>query len=207
MRVAGLVAAAGASSRMGRPKALLPFYGGRSFALRLTDILVAGGCAPVVVTLPSLPDPPGLGWQRLLDELALTAVSSHVTVDENPEPALGLSGSVRRVLSRYDDSGLEGIVLCPVDAPFADAGLVEALIQAIAHAPAAYPSVGDRRGHPVAFSHAAFELLLTCGDRGGPRAVLDALGDDARAVPWGEPRVCDDVNTPADYRRLFGKDP
>ena len=57
----GLLLAAGASRRMGRPKALLPLgASGEPFARRICDTLLAAGVAPIVViTRPDLRD----NWQ------------------------------------------------------------------------------------------------------------------------------------------------
>ena len=51
MQTAGIVLAAGASQRMGRPKALLPVAAGVPLAARQADVLRAGGCEPVAVVL------------------------------------------------------------------------------------------------------------------------------------------------------------
>ena len=54
MKLAGLILAAGSSSRMGKPKPLLEL-GGETFLDRLIGLL-AGCCSPVVVVLGHEPE-------------------------------------------------------------------------------------------------------------------------------------------------------
>jgi molybdenum cofactor cytidylyltransferase len=203
VRFAALVAAAGASSRMGSCKALLPYASSVSFARRLSEVYLVAGADPVVVTLPESPD----------DEARLRA-DLHglpVLLVRNESPSLGLSGSVAAALFHALD--VDALLLSPVDCPFVDAGLVHALVAALRTGVAAVPVLATSsteraqsvRGHPAAFARAAFELLACAGDRGGPRAVLEALGDDVVEVPWSDPRVVEDVDTPEDYERVFGR--
>ncbi|MBL8975689.1 MAG: NTP transferase domain-containing protein, partial [Myxococcales bacterium] len=48
--IAAVVLAAGASTRMGRPKALLR-HGERSFVACAVELAAAAGCAPIVVVV------------------------------------------------------------------------------------------------------------------------------------------------------------
>ncbi|HEY4220653.1 MAG TPA: NTP transferase domain-containing protein [Myxococcota bacterium] len=201
MKTAGLLAAAGASSRMGICKALLPFRAsaggveGVTFAQRIAEVFVAAGLDPVVVTVPPQES---ARIERSLAHLP-------VLVSENERPEDGLSGSVTTALLHAVDA--EAIVLAPVDCPFVDVALVQALLVSLRRGVAAVPVVNGVRGHPVAFARASFELLWSCAQTGGPRSVLDALGDDVYELPWSDARICDDVDTPEDYLRLFGRPP
>lgn len=197
MRAVGVIAAAGRSSRMGMNKALLPFSRGKVFVSRIADVMLAAGLAPVVVTTPD-------------DEETAAVIAAHlIEVPAQPMknewPERGLTGSVLTALASAPDA--DSVVLTPVDCPFIDVTLVHALLVALRRGVAAAPVVSGVRGHPVAFARPAFELLWSAADRGGPRAVLDALGDDVVDVPWIDPRVCEDVDTPEDYERLFRRAP
>jgi molybdenum cofactor cytidylyltransferase len=194
VRTAGLVAAAGASTRMGTCKALLPFYSEDTcFVDRIARVMLNAALAPVVVTVPSGPDAGAIAHR--LAELP-------VVCSENDRPKDGLTGSVVTALAHARDC--EAIVIAPVDCPFVDVELVRALLAGLRLGVAAVPYVDGTRGHPVAFARPTFELLWACAGRGGPRSVLDALGPDVIEIPWSDPRVADDVDTPADYERLFG---
>ena len=193
MKAAALVAAAGASSRMGKCKALLPFGNGVVFARRIAEVYLNAGCAPVVVTVPDAE----------ADAVRAQLVGLPVLVGKNAHPEQGLTGSVMTALSHA--ASAEALLISPVDCPFVDVILVHTLMAALRRGVAAVPVVGDLRGHPAAFAKPAFELLWDAGNRGGPRAVLEALGDDVFLVPWSDPHVCEDVDTPDDYERLFGR--
>lgn len=197
MRVCGLVAAAGTSSRMGLPKALLPFSTDVFFVTRVAEVFVAAGLEPVVVTVPDH-DNEARRIARQLEHLP-------VVTTRNERPASALTGSVTTALLRAPDA--DALVVAPVDCPFLDVTLVQTLLVALRLGVAAVPNVDGERGHPVVFARPAFELLWSAGDRGGPRAVLSALGPDVIDVPWSDPRVCEDVDTPEDYERLFGRAP
>lgn len=177
---------------MGQCKALLPLSGATTFVERLAHVFLTAGLDPVLVTVP--PGEDGKRIQQALSQLPVMCV-------ENEAPELGLSGSVLTALRHAAEP--DGLVLSPVDCPFVDAELVRSLLLLLRTAVAAAPEVAGVRGHPVAFSRATFELLLTCAARGGPRAVLDALGPDVALLPWPDPRVIEDVDTPEDYERLL----
>jgi molybdenum cofactor cytidylyltransferase len=194
-RAAGLIAAAGSSARMGTPKALLPFAGDVVFVQRLAEIFVAAGLDPVIVTVPD-DRMIARDIRRRLDHLPLI-------VTRNERPADGLTGSVITALEHAAEA--EALVLSPVDCPFVDVALVQTLVIALRLGAAAVPNVDGKRGHPAVFTRPTFELLWSAGARGGPRGVLEALGSDVVDVPWSDPRVTDDVDTPEDYQRLFGR--
>lgn len=194
-RAAGLIAAAGSSARMGTCKALLPYAGETAFVERIAQVFLTAGLNPVIVTLPVGED----GW-RVEQALALLPV----LCVPNEHADEGLAGSVKTALAHAPDA--EALVVTPVDCPFLDVELVRSLVLLLRTAAAAAPEVDGSRGHPVAFARATFELLCTCAARGGPRAVLDALGGDVALVPWSDPQVLEDVDTPEDYLRLFGAD-
>ncbi len=196
MRVTSLVAAAGASSRFGAPKALLPFDEKRTFLARCVRVSAAAGCVPVITHPPF-----ALMSAQFVAELSASALPGTIS-SPNRFADEGLTGSVRTVLELHRS---EALIVWPVDAPFADVGLLFALIDALKHAPASVPMVGNTRGHPAAFRAECFELLLSSA--GGPRAVLDVLADDVCKVPCSNARVIENVNTLDDYRRLFGKNP
>lgn len=194
-RVAGLIAAAGSSVRMGACKALLPYAGATVFVERIAQVFLAARIDPVIVTVPDGDD----GWR-----IEQAVASLPVICVRNEAPDDGLSGSV--VTAIHHAAEHEALVVTPVDCPFLDVELVRSLLFLLDTAAAAAPEVSGARGHPVAFSRATFELLCGCATRGGPRAVLDALhgAGDVALVPWSDPHVLEDVDTPEDYLRLFG---
>jgi molybdenum cofactor cytidylyltransferase len=201
MRVLGVVAAAGRSGRMGAPKALLstrrfdPEGVDEPWARRVARMLRDGGATDIVVTVPD-------------DEAVAAAVDAAVAdvavTAKNPQPHLGLSGSLFAALDVVEGP-VDALLVCPVDAPGLQAAMVRALADAVAAgADAAVVVHAGRRGHPVAFASRCFTALRSAGERGGPRAVLadlDVTGGvveiavDDDAVLW-------DLNSPEALARL-----
>ncbi len=198
-RVLGLIAAAGASTRMGSPKALLPYEFHDAvadddgiadcFVRHLVRAMLSGGANAVVVTVPD-----DAGTAAAISDVVGAAVCV-----PNPSPSLGLTGSVIAALDHVDD--VDVLVLCPVDAPFGTPAIVAALIAAVvAGADAAVVTVDGVRGHPVAFGRGAFGALRLAGSRGGPRRVLEEL-QQVVAVSSTDRRLCLDLNSAADLVR------
>ncbi len=205
MTTAGLIAAAGLSTRMGRPKALLPIGGsGIPFIWQLAVTYVDAGIVPLVVTVP--PGPIGDVIRATIAPLSINP-AAQVHVVENDEPNLGFTGSVRTALARAGTS--TGLVIAPVDAPFASSALVSALVQGLmtTTAEAIVPVVGGKRGHPAAFRKTCWRRLSACGGSGGPRGLLEELASEGalHELPWGDWHVLDDINTPADWERAFDR--
>ncbi|MEW5849510.1 MAG: NTP transferase domain-containing protein [Myxococcota bacterium] len=194
MRVAGLVAAAGASSRMGFPKALLAPRGGPPLLLSLARAFREGGAETVFTTLP--PDdvvasphrPTLMALRRALDDADVIAL-------HNEDWESGLIGSVRTVLRRAPD--VDVLVFTPVDAPACTPSLVRALIQeATRHTGhAAHPLHDARPGHPLLLPRALFAPVLAFTSEGGVRAALS--GHPVRGVAWEDARVLASVDVPS----------
>lgn len=196
LRIAGVVPAAGASLRMGTPKALLD-AGGRSFVQAAALALSGGGCEPVVVVV---------GPHH--DEVARQAREVGARVVVNAEPGEGPITSVRLALASLPD-GTDAFALLPVDHPTVAPATVAALGEALldGDAPVVLPVFRGRRGHPALFSRVLFPELLDPGLRGGARAVVHAHLDAARMVEVADAGVVADVDTPEAYHALFPGDP
>jgi len=193
LRVAGVVPAAGSSTRMGAPKALLD-AGGRSFVSAVVGALVGGGCDPVVVVTA-----PGQV------EVGRRAEGAGARVLVNPEPGEGPITSLRMALSALGP-GVDGVAILPVDHPAVRPETVAALLDALAAggAPLVIPTVEGRRGHPAVFHRRLFAELLDPRLQGGARAVVHRHLEEATLVEVDDPGVLADIDTPDAYRAVFG---
>src|SRR5438876_7212286 len=105
MGLAGVVLAAGASERMGRPKALLDFRG-RPFVVRILEALEALDVKSRVVVL-------GPDAARVRPSLA----THECVIVENPDLTSHAIGSLRAALAALEPIRPSGIVAWPVDLP------------------------------------------------------------------------------------------
>lgn len=187
--VAGLVLAAGGSSRLGEPKQLLPFG---SATLLDHTLATARRCGfdQLIVALGGS----GAEVRRRVD-------LSGAEVVENPDYGEGCSSSIAVALDAVDPRA-DVLVLMLGDQPGVRAATVGALL-AGRGADTAYAACryDDGRGHPLAFGRAAFgELRALHGDKGVWK-LLDRVGDGVVEVEVGGP-IPRDVDTWEDYEAV-----
>ena len=195
-RLAGIVLAAGASVRMGRPKALLPI-GRELFVTRTVRVLAEAGVAPILVVGGDAHD--GI-------RAALRPVGCPVTVVSNPRPEAGQLSSLLVALETLDsiDPGVSGAMVWLVDVPLVQPGTVRRLCSAFAEtgAPVVRPALGSRHGHPVVFAREIFDALRRADLEHGAKPVVRALGERVLDVEIADPGAYVDIDTPDDYARL-----
>jgi molybdenum cofactor cytidylyltransferase len=188
--IPGIVLAAGASSRMGRPKPLLS-AGGRSFVRAVITTLKAGGVDRVVVVVrPAVPD--------VVAEVA----SAGADAVPNPDPDRGQLSSLLAGLDAVDRPGVDGVLVTLVDVPLVRATTVAALLARAAVSPAPILRVACRgaHGHPVIFTRPVFAALRAADPAAGARPVMRAF--TVENVEVDDPGILRDVDTPDDYDRL-----
>jgi CTP:molybdopterin cytidylyltransferase MocA len=171
--VSGVVLAAGAGTRFGRPKAEL-VVGGERLVDRAARVLREGGCAEVVAVVREGVEVPG------------------AVVVVNPDPDRGMGSSLRLGLAA--SSGTRAAIVL-VDTPGIGADAVRRTLAA--DAPLVVATYGGRRGHPVVIDRPLWTEVaaLADGDHGA-RPFMRAHPDlVVELVCEGDPA---DVDTPAD---------
>jgi CTP:molybdopterin cytidylyltransferase MocA len=190
--VAGLVLAAGAGSRFGRPKALIE-VGREVLVDRAVRTLRDGGCAPVIVVL-------GAG----ADEVRRTARLDGVVVD-NADWKTGMASSLRCGLTALADTQAGAAVIALVDQPGMSAEAVERLIERWrGGAVAVVASYHGKQRHPVLLDARVWEALAASatGDVGA-RTWLRAHPDDVVHVACDDVADAGDIDVPADLERFL----
>jgi len=192
-----VVLCAGASRRLGQPKALAalgPAPGDRALLRLLAAGAALGDRQPLVVT--------GAEHERLL-----ACLPANVEWVHNPEWRAGRTGSVRCAVARRAEADL---CLAPVDVPRVSGATFAALAAAWARAgeppggwlaPCVPGPTGRRHGHPVVIGRRLLEDLQDLP----PDRALHALRQ--RAAPLLElevddPTILEDLDTPLDLSRL-----
>ena len=189
MTVGGIVLAAGASRRMGVPKAVLR-VGDRTFLDALGEALRSGGCDPVlaVVAEPT---------EAIRKECRLAGIVLVV----NPEPSRGQISSLRCGLEEL--GRVDGVVVLLVDQGSILPSTVRAVQAALSCAWVAVARYRTRTGHPVGFAREVFPELF-CGEvaDGGADAVVAAYRRTGRLaeVDVEDPGVIRNLNTPEEYK-------
>ena len=196
MSVAGLVLAAGASTRFGSPKVLARLHG-RPLLEHVLDAVRTAGIEQIVVVLGNFADEveDGIDW---LDEVRV----------RNPDPRL-LSGSLQVGLSAVDDLDppVRAAIVMLADQPRTRPDVIRALVAASRSSdrPIVVARYADGGGpNPILVRRDAFDLAdEASGDRGlGP--LLDERPELVLEVPVDGTNP--DVDTLADLAALEGEE-
>ena len=197
--IPAIVLAAGASVRMGRPKALLrcpdPDEGrgrDRTFLRTILETLRDGGVDDTVVVVRP-------GDAGVLDEIAATGFGRAAI---NPRPEQGQLSSLLTGLDAVDAPDIDAVLVTLVDVPLITATTVRILCERAPASPAAIVRAvyRGRHGHPVIFKRALFTELRRADPAVGAKAVVRAAAIED--VEVDDPGVVEDVDTPDDYRRV-----
>lgn len=186
-KIAGLVLAAGRSSRMGGPNKLLEVVEGRALVRHAVEAAVGAQLSEVVVVV---------GHQRAEVESALSGLP--VRFVENSAFADGLSTSLKAGLSALAP-GVDGALVMLGDMPRVSSALVAQLARTFDPAAGAHivlPVRAGKRGNPVLWGRRFFdELQAVEGDVGG-RHLLGTNVEAVREVEVADAGVLLDVDTP-----------
>lgn len=192
MRVAGLLLAAGAGRRMGRPKALVEF-GGRLLVERALAMLTEAGCSPNHVVLGAS-----------LEEVVATADLTGATVVPNPDWPSGMGSSLRAGLDSLP-ADVEAVVVTLVDQPLLTAQTVRRVLSAYEEgAVAAVATYAGKPRNPVLLARSTWADVakLAVGDVGA-RAYLRSHPELTTPVPCDDAGSPDDLDTPEDLAGLW----
>jgi molybdenum cofactor cytidylyltransferase len=189
--IAGIILAAGASRRMGSPKALLE-HRGETFVNRLVRVF-SRVSDPVIVAL---------GYHA---EAIRPAVTGTVLFAVNPDPERGQLSSLQTALGMVPQEA-EGFLFSPVDCPAVEERTVTALVQRfVSRDPATLlviPRYGGERGHPVCAARELIREFLLEAPTGEARAVVRRHVGETLYVDVDDAGVLSDIDDREAYRKL-----
>jgi molybdenum cofactor cytidylyltransferase len=192
-RFAGVVLAAGQSTRMGRNKMLLEI-GGRTLVRRAVSTALAADLDPVLVVLGHESDK----VRADLSGLPCTPVL-------NREYASGMNTSLRAGIAALPDDVAAAVVLLG-DMPLVDATMVRSLVDALrrSRAPLALSTYGDVVAPPIVYGRPLFpELRALTADACG-KSVIKRHRTEAVELPWPAETLTD-LDEPADVQRVLAR--
>ena len=209
--IAGIILAAGESTRFGRPKQLLDWRG-EPFVRTVVKTALEAGLSPVVVVTGAY-----------AEEVEAAVQGLPVLVIHNKEWKSGQASSIRAGLSPLIDShrrfappnssnlgeggpkgrmGVGGSIFLLADQPQVTPTIIHAPVEAHASTLVSIiaPMVLDQRANPVLFDQVTFEDLMKLeGDVGG-RGIFSK--HKVTYLPWHDDALLLDVDTPEHYQRL-----
>lgn len=186
-RIAGVLLAAGTSSRMGRNKLFLEL-GGDTVLRRAARTAVAAGVDPLIVVLGHEAD----RARAELDGIACTLV-------ENPDYASGMNTSLHAGIKAVPDSASAAIVLL-ADMPFVTPEMIRQVAVRWSGEPLAVSVYGDVVAPPILYSCSLFPELLEMGADECRKRVVKRHRAEALEIAWPASALAD-LDVPEDVDR------
>ena len=189
--IVAVILSAGESSRMGKPKALLPVEG-QTFIEKIVTVFRMTQVEKILVVLG-----------RHVEEIRPKLTQLPVQVVVNEDYRKGQLSSLQAAIRALEGEDVDAILVHLVDHPFLDSGLVDQMIRRFRETKKliVVPRYQDRRGHPVLFSSKLFPELLAASLDVGAKEVVRAHTSDTLEIETAAAGVVIDIDTPDEYRR------
>jgi len=191
-KIAGLILAAGGSSRLDSPKQLLK-WGDSDLINHCISVATQAEIHPVTVVLGSR-----------AEEISAVLPLSGIDILVNPCWQDGMSTSIKYGLKALPDD-IDGTFIFLSDQPFITPELLRAIISNFNESDAEItaPRVNGQQCNPVLFRRTFFpEMMTISGDRG----AKSLLGRHAVTwLDWQDERLLLDIDSADDYRLALSK--
>jgi molybdenum cofactor cytidylyltransferase len=195
--ICGVILAAGASSRMGREKALLPWPPGSSDTLLSAAVAALRPFVQKIVVVGG----------RNADALAPVVAQLGADLARNPEPERGQFSSIQTGLRAACEHGCDAAMLTPVDCPPLSAASLEKLCAAFTEARArgmwaVAPEREGQHGHPLLLGRELMEAFLAASATCNTKEVKAQFAERFQYLEVPDSLLAVDVNTPEEYAGL-----
>ncbi len=190
--IVAVILSAGESSRMGRPKALLPIAG-QTFIERIVGALKQSQIDRIIVVVG-----------HNAEEMRRSIEHLPVTILVNPDYKMGQLSSLQvGIRSLEADQKCEAILVHLVDHPYLSPAVANRMIERFQETrkPIIIPKYKGKRGHPVIFARSVFSELLSAPMDQGAKAVLKAHQDEILEIDTEDEGITFDIDTPELYRQ------
>lgn len=187
-----ILLAAGASTRLGKPKQNLVFEG-ETLLQRALQTALDSVCSPVILVLPPDPD-------RVLPGLT----GAPVTIAVNQEWKEGMASSIRCGLEQLltIEPDVSSCIFMVCDQPYVTASVLDNLVKE--HRGTIVASTyQDTLGTPVLFDKSYFPELMQLQGQEGAKKIVMKHRQDVLTIPFPLGEV--DIDTAADYNSLLQK--
>ena len=195
----GIILAAGASSRMGTDKALLPYPGSEENFLSAQIASLRPHCEILLVVA-------GPNAGALKPDVYRLAADLVV----NPDPERGQFSSLQVGLNELLSRGRDLALITHVDriAPRSQTinALKDAFARRLRETWMVVPEYNEVHGHPVLAGREMIEEWLRAPVDSTARDVEHAHQAHIAYLPVDDPNITANINTPEEYERLRGKD-
>ena len=190
--IVAVVLSAGESSRMGRPKALLPIDG-QTFIERIVAALKQTTVGKIIVIL-------GHNARELEAKISHLPVQILINTDYKQGQLSSLQLAVRDLQA---DADCDGMLVHLVDHPYLAPALVQEMIRRFYETKKRIivPRYHGKRGHPVIFSNTLFGELLSAPMAEGAKAVVNAHRAATLEIDTQEEGIAVDIDTPELYQQ------
>lgn len=199
---AGVILAAGESSRMGTDKALLPWPPPVAGESVVKGTFLSGAIASLAASTDFVLIVAGKNEAAL----APIAYVNGASIALNPDPSRGQFSSLQLGLREVLNRGRDAAIVTLVDRPPASATTVQSLREAFEAAPssiwAVVPEFSGRHGHPFVVGRDMIEGFLREPVTSNARDVEHRYQEHIQYLPVDDPFVALNINTPEDYAAL-----
>ena len=194
-KVAGLLLAAGSSTRMGKPKQLLPVNGGTLLGHVLNETLKSN-LDKIILTL-------GHHADKIKEVLGQNLQHPKLKVIENKQYKEGISSSIIAGLSEVEESH-DHVMILLADIPHINADLINHLLIRYLESrlPLGAIKIKAKRSHPVIFNRRMYHELHKLRGDVGARNLFIKYSDRVCLVEPDTFYEDSDIDTPKDYLKF-----